>query len=495
MTEMFERLQGHGCKPFHCGHSIRAHCPVHFGDSGTTLKVDEAADGRLLVFCHAGTCSFAEILVALDMGPGPEVRIGRKPDARATTSEGGQAADDVLPASEPLPPLPASLCALPGLLGETQRWIARTMYRPHDGVAGLVALALVYYLAMPFVRIASRDGLGMGEFFQVLAPTGFGKESLRAPFRKLAKWAASQRMIQPDLHYNAPSSQQGLQEMLAANRCLVVIPDEFGEWIAKGEKEPHREQCMGHLMHVYGNPNGTVETPRAVTNKLPPVNEPRVLLFATSTERRFMEAMSGSIAERGFLNRFLTLPVGSESLEIGPLNNDPSVYCIPDALKTIAANILEAGALVTFDADAAAYSDAHLRAVLGPLQLNDNRLAGRLNEQAIRIAAAIVISEGRNVIDVRAMAMAYEIREGLYERTAAMFADDGCLNDVHPSAQALEQIRGLLKKHDSLKLSDLQRRSRKYAALSLNERATVVRTAQVERLARLEDGRLHSLIR
>jgi len=479
------RLAAAGCKPYsvRAGEG-RAHCPVHRGESGTTLHINETVEGKVLLHCHAG-CDWRAVFDSLGFGPAEPVRM----------SAGGPKAapdgPDSCPGPDILPPIPEALCALPGRMGEVQEWIVSTMYKPHWGVAGLVTLALMDFMAMMNTRIASRSGLAMGEFFMVLAPSAFGKESLRTPFRKLSEFAMRERLALADLHFSAPSSMQGLQEMLMGSRAMAMLPDEFGDWIAKGDKEHHREQAMAHLMQVYGNPFGTVDVPRAISKKLTPVKEPRMVLFGTSTGARFSEVINGSIADRGFLNRFVMLPVGDGPLEIGSLTDDPLAYEIPQALASLAKRICPGAQTLTFDDDAIEYKNAHLRAVLDPLSDSDNRLAGRLSEQAARIAAAFALNEGRCVIDVRDMAAAFEIREGLYQRTAAFFASEASLTGDNPTMRALEQARNTLKRHGSMSRSRLRDHARQFRRLSVREQNDVIRALIVEGVVQEVAGRLY----
>lgn len=487
------KLEALGCKPKMTGPGdARAHCPVHHGQSGTTLHITEKADSTVLLYCHAG-CPQDDVLASLDMGPGPEVRMGGGPHVEA--HERAQRADTPEPAPNTLPPVPEALCALPCRLGEVQGWAMSTMLRPHAGVAGLAALALVDYLAMPRVRIASRSGLAMGEFFMVMAPSGFGKEALRMPFRKVAAYAARKGIALPDLHHSAPSSQQGLQEMLVANPCLAMLPDEFGDWIAKGAKEPHREQAMSHLMHVYGNPFGVVDVPRSLSNSLKPVQCPRVLLFATSTGERMVEVLNGSLADRGFLNRFVMLPIaGHEAPLAGDIFGAATDYEIPPVLRALVDDISSAPELLTIDADAREYSNAHFRAELARLEDDDNVLAGRLHEQSLRIAACLALADGRQNIGVRDVAMGYEIRQGLYVRTRAFFDDAGNLGDGHPTAIAYEQCRRLFERHQSMKRSRLVGLSRLYRRLPPRERNDIVRGLIADGIVYEREKRLFSLI-
>src|SRR3546814_12441332 len=77
---------------------------------------------------------------------------------------------------------------------------------------------------MASVRIDSRRGLGVNEQFMALAPTGYGKEEIRAPFELLARelqetarptglpsaWLAAL----PKIQHSVPASQPRLTRIL-----------------------------------------------------------------------------------------------------------------------------------------------------------------------------------------------------------------------------------------------------------------------------------------
>src|SRR5688572_16117486 len=48
------------------GRSWRVQCPLHQGNSNTSLAINEADDGRVLVKCHGG-CATTEIVTALGL--------------------------------------------------------------------------------------------------------------------------------------------------------------------------------------------------------------------------------------------------------------------------------------------------------------------------------------------------------------------------------------------------------------------------------------------
>src|SRR3546814_3258798 len=79
------------------------------------------------------------------------------------------------------------ILGLPAGLGDLQAWITGLMTYPSLPMAGFTAWAVGAHFAMASVRIDSRRGLGVNEQFMALAPTGYGKEEIRAPFEILAR--------------------------------------------------------------------------------------------------------------------------------------------------------------------------------------------------------------------------------------------------------------------------------------------------------------------
>src|SRR3546814_14542154 len=83
-----------------------------------------------------------------------------------------------------------------------------------------------------------------------------------------------------------------------------------------------------------------------------------------------------------------------------------------------------------FDAGAQALYEKHDAEVLDPLKFSDHRLAGRLNEQAFKLAALLALFDKRTVISAGDLSTAYAIREGLYRRPASLIGYDGALSGM-----------------------------------------------------------------
>lgn len=503
------RLEAAGLKPYWTGHGYRSHCPHHFGESGTTLSVDEGAGGKALFHCFAG-CSQQQVLDALN-GKAPRdhsvptiseaEQVARAETARKVASApvGGRVI---------LPAMPEELLALPGGLGELQAWIVGYMSHPSPGAAGVAALATMSHFAMSHLGIASRDGLGLNEQYLLLAPTGFGKEDLRKPIRKIAE-ALPDRLPRtagnltmqrlPEVRENAPASLQGMHSALELNRAHTFLPDEFGEWQAHTAKDGHKQQAAAYAMQAYTKAFGILEAPAVSThgNARPytPVKNPRVLIFATSTAERMLEAVTASQADSGGLNRFVILVAEQERIAKRYPSAKASDYVPPDAVLDLVAWVATLDEqLLSLEPEAWEYHDAHDAAVLEELAYRDPRLAKRLNEQALKLAGLVALGERRLTVTARDLAIAYAIREGLYHRAAALVGYDGALSGMHPTGRALEQIRQHLVSKPHVYRSHLPKVSRKFAGLSLPEREAVLRAVQNEGFAKLDGGKLVSLI-
>lgn len=407
----------------------------------------------------------------------------------------------VIPADELLPPFPPQLLQLPYGLGQLQAWILSTMTYPSPATAGVTAFALLAHFAMTGIRIDSRDGLGLNEQFLVLAPSGFGKEGMRSPFAKLeAAVRAAPRgggelpLMLPFLQYNAPASMQGMHMLLQQYNAQTFLADEFAEWLGHASKDPNKQQALGYIMQAYSKAFSTLAAPAAVTNSYKPVENPRVLIFATSTAERILETINASQADSGALNRFV-IHVAEQGGIPKRYDISPQAYGVPDHLRELAAWVARQVFTVTFSTEAWQFYMHHDSRVLDPLKFSDNRLAGRLNEQAFKMAALIAISDHRQVIDVDDLRAAYAIREGLYRRAAALIANNGALSGQHVTTLALEQIQQLMARCPWVYRSQIHRQaSRHFGKLSVHEQNSVVQALVRQGIAKEEGAKLVSLI-
>jgi len=142
----------------------------------------------LVTLDYAGDVSRA----VADLAPkvDPEGQQQRQREYMAEKDAGKQPAPTPPPvaASEAvftLPDYPGDLMALPYKLGELQQFIYNRMTYQSLPMAGITAIATLTAFAQTHITIKSRDGLGLNEYYMVLAPTGFGKEDIRKPMEIL----------------------------------------------------------------------------------------------------------------------------------------------------------------------------------------------------------------------------------------------------------------------------------------------------------------------
>lgn len=505
VLDFARRLHAAGLKPYRCRTGFRSYCPHHGGESGTSLKLDEGADGRPLWHCKAG-CTQEQVVASLSaVAPrDPSVATVSQFDQLKRASDARKAAAANHPV-QMLPAMPDELLALPYGLGELQAWILGYMTHPSAAAAGFAAIATFAHFAMAHVGVASRDGLGLNEQFLLLAPTGFGKEDLRKPIAKIEKALPSHRPSNagnlwpnglPRVQYSAPASQQGLHRLLEDYRAQTFLADEFAEWLAHAANDGHKQQALGHAMQAYSKAYSTLAAPAVASkeHKYQPVENPRVLVFATSTAERLLESINASQADSGALNRFVIL-VAEHDRIAKRYGIKPDSFVPPKAVVELIAWVTALDeCLIEFTPEAEELHNRHDAGVIEALAFRDPRLAKRLNEQAIKLAALIALSDRRLAIDVRDLAIAYAVREGLYHRAAALIGYDGALSGMHATGRALEQVRQLLVKQPFVYRSNLPKLSRQFSKLSLPEREAVLRAVVSEGYARIDGGRLVSLI-
>ena len=388
-----------------------------------------------------------------------------------------------------LPPNPACLLDLPGKLGAVQDFIFNRMTYPDRALAGFATFATMAPFAQTNATIRSRDGLGFNEFYMVLAPTGFGKEDLRRPIEVLDDLSAELYQenpssggnlagvcppASPQLSHAAPSSAQGCHQLLEHNPSLVLISDEVAEWIKTTIKPgSHTQMTLGYLMQAYNRANGTIHPGNAVTNQYEPVRRPRVSILATSTAEAMLATMTRQQADSGAYNRFVMLTAEQElpAKRYEGLTYEPRPEVIEFALslKTLAKDTQ-----IQFSRDGWQAFKKLDDGMAEPIKRRDPLLGGRLSEQAIKMAALIALAHDRRAMEPQDLITAFDIRIGIYERTAALAEHDGTLDDTHETGAAERQLVGAFKRHQGIYQSRLELYSRKFKRLPTYARKQVI---------------------
>lgn len=398
-----------------------------------------------------------------------------------------------------LPDYPTDLMALPYKLGELQQFIYNRMTYRSLPMAGITAIATLTAFAQTHITIKSRDGLGLNEYYMVLAPTGFGKEDIRKPMEILdrksedAIKAGMGNMESVKIRHAAPASAQGIHQIMEENRSTCFLSDEFAEWLRLSHTDAQKQAGLGYLMQAYTKALGIIEPGHAVTRKYEPVEKPRLSIFATSTAEAMFSTLTRDQADSGAYNRWIMF---AGDTELPPKRYTGQVYEPNQTLINFIAWVKEIEPRKEIK-----FTSAGLEAFIEldsnmaePIKRKDGVLGGRLAEQAIKMAGLIALSDKRFQIEPSDLQAAFNIRIGLYQRAAALARHEGSLDGLHSTGQAMQQLVEQFEKRPSIYRSQLKSLSRRYAALSVNEQRAVVDALVSEGVVEIDPARRAVLV-
>jgi len=389
-----------------------------------------------------------------------------------------------------LPPFAKELLNLPYGLGEIQRYIYGRMKYPSSANAGVTAISCFQSLAMGIFTIESFSGLGLNEYYFTCAPTGFGKEDLRQSIEEIFNTSKMDCLINltlPTIQFALPASAQGAHAQLLGNPQQLFMADELAEYMAGTQKDQHKQGLIGYIMECYTRPLKSVNVPYSLTSKQPPVKHPRVAIYATTTWERMSEVMTSSHATSGVYNR-VVIHIGEQTRIEKKYNG--LVYEIPETVKSLVKWLTTKppNSTIIFSPEAWDYFVTYDKSICESLKFSDNALAGRLSEQAIKMAAVIALSDLRTVITVEDMTTAFAIRLGMYHRAAAIIGRDQTMSDLVPTGKAVAQVTEVFKRKESLSISRMRDFSRAFKSLSANDQASVIRMLVMQGTCRLREA-------
>lgn len=217
---------------------------------------------------------------------------------------------------------------IPGLVGDTVRWIVSCSDQPRPDMALYNTLAFAGAVFGRKYEMASRRTrtniyiIGTGE-------TGAGKNLSRQCLTRLATATGLSAYIGG----NSIRSDTGMLRGLANSGSQILMLDEFGQ-LLKGINDPkqvHTKNLMRTLLTLYSDSNsiyhhGDYADPK---NKPIVIHCPNLCIYGTTTESEYIPALKKSAISSGELNRFIVLPMDSKKLY--PLRASPP-QDMPDEL-------------------------------------------------------------------------------------------------------------------------------------------------------------------
>jgi hypothetical protein len=239
-------------------------------------------------------------------------------------------------------------------------------------------------------------------------------------------------------------------------------------------------------MQIYTKGFNWVNVPNAVTNQYKAVKSPRVTIFATTTGERLAEALTGSQADSGSYNRFIMFVGNPDRIEkrYSGLKWEPD-KSLMDLIEWVIT--LQPDTPMPLNNAAFDYFVKFDSEVIEPLKFDDPQLAGRLSEQALKLAGLIALGSRRTEVIEEDLRQAYNIRLCLYHRAKAYLDSEGGLNGEDPTVVAFNQIVELIKKHRRMPLSQLAKYSRKYKGLQIWQRDKVLQHLERIGIAHVEE--------
>lgn len=194
---------------------------------------------------------------------------------------------------------------LPGLIGDTVRWINRHALFPQPELALLNTLAFAG--AVFGRRYASPIGTRTNIYLVGISGTGSGKDHSRKYINIMAEHAGLGKYIGS----NSIRSESGLARSLEGNASQVMMIDEFGlfmQAIGDSRAAPHAKQISDLLMKLYSSSGGGLYKHGEYADarmKQITVYDPNLCIYGTTTEESYAASLKKSAIQSGNINRFI----------------------------------------------------------------------------------------------------------------------------------------------------------------------------------------------
>lgn len=214
---------------------------------------------------------------------------------------------------------------LPGLIGDTVRWIISISDQPRVDIALFNTLAFAG--AVFGRRYESPRRTRTNIYIVATADTAAGKNFSRQAITRLS----SETDLITYLGGNSIRSDTGMLRGLANNGSQLLMLDEFGQFLRAlhDPKMVHHRNIMRTFLTLYSDSNsvynhGDYADPKAKTIV---IHYPNLCIYGTTTESEYIPALKKSSIESGELNRFIVLPMDSSKkypLKETPIQDIPS---------------------------------------------------------------------------------------------------------------------------------------------------------------------------
>ncbi len=200
---------------------------------------------------------------------------------------------------------------IPGIVGETIKWIIDTAIKPQPELALLNVLAALG--AVFGRRYATPINTRTNLYCVGLAGTGSGKDHSRKQIKELLGKAGLAQYIGSDRIKSGP----GMLTAIAKQPAQVMHLDEFGlvlQGMGNSRANSYMADAARFFLELYSSSGSTYSAGQASADKNEPVviHSPNLCIFGTSTVEDYASALNGRAITGGQLNRFIIMRVKTD---------------------------------------------------------------------------------------------------------------------------------------------------------------------------------------
>lgn len=200
-------------------------------------------------------------------------------------------------------PFPSHLLSVPGFVGRVIEYNIATAHRPQPVLALCGAVCLQALLAARKVMDRRRNRTNI--YAVGVAPSGGGKEHARQVSKRIL-YAAGIEHLEGNEDI---ASDSGLFSAVESQPAIMFQLDEFGRFlrtIGDPRKAPHLYNVIGVLMRLYSSADSVFRGKAYANKKLNKVvDQPCVILHATTVPEHFFLSLTSESMSDGFLARVL----------------------------------------------------------------------------------------------------------------------------------------------------------------------------------------------
>lgn len=232
--------------------------------------------------------------------PFPDLQVARQPMTGPSNEPAERAS------TFPIKPMD-----LPGVIGDTVRWIVKSAIRPQPEIALMNTLAALG--AVFGRRYTTEWDTRCNVYIACIAGTGAGKDHSRKQIKKLMKDAGLHDFLAGDSIVSGPGMLRGLSSQPAQ----ILHLDEFGMLLKSitDDKAPaHLRHVAKALTEIYTASSSLFHGGHYASPDIKPIiiDKPALSIFGTSTLAVYSDALTSSAIGSGELNRFLVVPADDD---------------------------------------------------------------------------------------------------------------------------------------------------------------------------------------